>query len=87
MRRVLREGLQGRKAFTAKNMKFSGGKNIAAKSGNILPYFKVNLSDSQTKSSDFRSRRYSKTSVRAEIRPKIGHFRYKSDIRVVLPDL
>ena len=29
-------------------MKFSGKKIIAAKSGNILPYFKVNLSDSQT---------------------------------------
>ena len=29
-------------------MKFSGKKNIEAKSGNILPYFKVNLSDSQT---------------------------------------
>ena len=29
-------------------MKFSGEKIIAAKSGNILPYFKVNLSDSQT---------------------------------------
>ena len=40
--------LQGRKASTAKNMKFSGKKIIAAKSGNILPYFKVNLSDSQT---------------------------------------
>ena len=29
-------------------MKFSGKKIIAAKAGNILPYFKVNLSDSQT---------------------------------------
>ena len=29
-------------------MKFSGEKIIAAKSGYILPYFKVNLSDSQT---------------------------------------
>ena len=29
-------------------MNFSGKKIIAAKSGNILPYFKVNLSDSQT---------------------------------------
>ena len=53
MRRVLREHeeekvLQSRKASTAKNMKFSGKKIIAAKSGNILPYFKVNLSDSQT---------------------------------------
>ena len=40
--------LQSRKASTAKNMKFSGKKIIAAKSGNILPYLKVNLSDSQT---------------------------------------
>ena len=32
-------------------------------------------------------RRYSKTSVRGEIRPKIGNFRYSSDICVVLPDL
>ena len=50
MRRVLREHEEGqsRKASTAKSMKFSGEKIIAAKSGNILPYFKVNLSDSQT---------------------------------------
>ena len=58
MRRVLREHedgggsrekvLQSRKASIAKNMKFSGEKIIAAKSGNILPYFKVNLSDSET---------------------------------------
>ena len=37
--------------------KFSGRKIIAAKSGNILPYFKVNLSDSQTlalRHTDFR---------------------------------
>ena len=34
-------------------------------------------------SSDFGSRRYSK----GEIRPKIGNFRYSSDIRLVLPDL
>ena len=37
--------LQSRKASTAKNMKFSGKKIIATKSGNILPYFKVNLCD------------------------------------------
>ena len=40
----LRENvLQGRKASTAENMKFSGEKNIAIKSDNILPYFKANL--------------------------------------------
>ena len=38
-------------------------------------------------SAEFRRRRYSKTSVRGEIRPKIGNFRYSSDICVVLPDL
>ena len=56
MRRVLREHEVGhrRRFYRAarppqlKNMKFSGKKIIAAKSGNILPYFKVNLSDSQT---------------------------------------
>ena len=42
------EGSQSRKASTTKNMKFSGKKVIAAKSVYILPYFKVNLSDSQT---------------------------------------
>ena len=35
--------LQGRKASTAENMKFSGKKIIAIKSDNILPYFKANL--------------------------------------------
>ena len=35
--------LQGRKASTAENMKFSGEKIIAIKSDNILPYFKANL--------------------------------------------
>ena len=52
MRRVLREHEvgQGRRFYraAARNMKFSGKKIIAAKSGNILPQFKVNLSDSQT---------------------------------------
>ena len=38
-------------------------------------------------SAEFRRRRYSKISVRGEIRPKIGNFRYSSDICVVLPDL
>ena len=38
-------------------------------------------------SAEFRRRRYSKTSVRGEIRPKIGNFRYSSDICLVLPDL
>ena len=42
---------------------------------------------SQDQSAEFRRRRYSKTSVRGEIRPKIGNFRYSSDICVVLPDL
>ena len=40
--------LQSHKASTAINMKFSGKKIIPAKSGNILPYFKVNLCDYQT---------------------------------------
>ena len=35
--------LQGRKASTAENMKFSGEKIIAIKSDNILPSFKANL--------------------------------------------
>ena len=43
MWRVTREVLQGRKASTAENMKFSGKKIIAIKSDNILPYFKANL--------------------------------------------
>ena len=47
MRWVTGEGLRSRKVSTAKNIKFSGKKIIAAKSGNNLPYFKVNLSDSQ----------------------------------------
>ena len=38
-------------------------------------------------SAEFGRRRYSKISVRGEIRPKIGIFRYSSDICVVLPDL
>ena len=43
MWRVTREGLKGRKASTAENMKFSGKKIIAIKSSNILPYFNANL--------------------------------------------
>ena len=40
--------LQSRKASTAKNMKFSEEKNVAAKLCNIFPFSKVNLSDYQT---------------------------------------
>ena len=48
---------------------------------------KIVLSWGYDQSAEFRRRRYSKTSVRGEIRPKIGNFRYSSDICVVLPDL
>ena len=40
--------LQSHKASTAQNMKFPGGKIIAIKSDNILPYFKTDLCLYQT---------------------------------------
>ena len=50
----------------------------------MVRLFERNVTD---QTAEFRRRRYSKTSVRGEIRPKIGNFRYSSDICVVLPDL
>ena len=51
-----------------------------------VTYF-ITVSYSIEQTAEFRRRRYLKTSVRGEIRPKIGNFWYSSDIRVVLPEL
>ena len=55
--------------------------------GTVKEYVEDPVVNVQDQSAEFRRRRYSKTSVRGEIRPKIGIFRYSSDICVVLPDL